>query len=129
MSGADPTAAGSRFQGVDVLLVEDETIVSFLIEDMLTELGCTSVRHASGVSEALAILDGHRPDVAILDVNLAGEMGYAVAERLDAGNIPFIFATGYGGRGVPNRWSQRPVLQKPFRVEAIAGALFSALGR
>ena len=83
MSGADPTAAGSRFQGVDVLLVEDETIVSFLIEDMLTELGCTSVRHASGVSEALAILDGHRPDVAILDVNLAGEMGYAVAERLE----------------------------------------------
>jgi CheY-like chemotaxis protein len=81
------------------------------------------------VSEALAILDDHRPDVAILDVNLAGEEGYVVAERLQAGNVPFIFATGYGGKGIPDRWSRSPVLQKPFRVDAIAGALRTALGR
>lgn len=121
--------APPRFAGVQILLVEDETVVSFVIEDMLKELGCSKVWHARGVGEALAILRDRRPDAAVLDVNLAGELGYAVAEHLESAHIPFLFATGYGRHGIPDRWSSRPAIQKPFRYQALAAALGSLLGR
>ena len=70
----------SRLAGLTVMVVEDETIVSFLVEDMLTELGCAQVLHASGVSEALTLLQQRQPDAAVLDVNLAGEFAYPIAE-------------------------------------------------
>jgi CheY-like chemotaxis protein len=112
---------------MDILVVEDETLVSFLIEDMLAELGCAAVRHASGVREAMALLDARRPDAAVLDVNLGGERVHAVAERLDRDGIPFVFASGYGREGIGKAWSRVPVVQKPFSVEALGGALGSVL--
>jgi DNA-binding response OmpR family regulator len=117
----------TRFSGLKVLLVEDETLISFLVEDMLQELGCSDVWHASGVSQALAILCERRPDVAVLDVNLGGELVYPLISQLEAAAIPFLFATGYGGTGLPRHWSERPVLQKPFALDALAAALGSAL--
>jgi CheY-like chemotaxis protein len=129
MSGVLQKAAASRFAGVRILLVEDETIVSFLIEDMLKELGCANVWHASGVDQAIAILSNRQPDAAVLDVNLAGQPGYAVAEHLEAAGIPFLFATGYGPCGIPQQWASKPTIQKPFRYQTLASALASLLGR
>jgi FixJ family two-component response regulator len=65
--------------------------------------------------------------VAVVDVNLAGESTAAVAEQLEAAQIPFVFATGYGRRGVPERWSSKLVVQKPFAFEALAAAVRAAL--
>lgn len=113
----------SRLAGLTVMVVEDETIVSFLVEDMLTELGCAQVLHASGVTEALALLQERHPDAAVLDVNLAGEFAYPIAEVLDASGVPFIFATGYGRSGIPAHWAPRPVIQKPFDAATLAAAL------
>ncbi len=117
----------TQFAGLKVLLVEDETLISFLVEDMLQELGCSDVWHASGVSQALAILGERRPDVAVLDVNLGGELVYPLVSQLDAAAIPFLFATGYGRTGLPRHWNERPVLQKPFALDTLAAALGSAL--
>lgn len=127
MSANDPAPTRSLFAGVSVLLVEDETMISFLIEDMLRDAGCTTVWHASSVSEALAVLQAHRPDVAVLDVNLAGELVFPVAERLDAACIPFVFSTGYGRTGIPPRWARIPTIQKPFRFIELRVALASVL--
>lgn len=129
----DPTPvtphSGSHLflQGLDVLIVEDETMVAFLIEDMLHDLGCARPRHVSSVQEALDALAADRPDVAVLDVNLGGEKVYPVAERLEAAGVPFLFATGYGTSGMPVHWTQWPVIQKPFRLQTLATALRSAL--
>ena len=114
--------------GLRVLVVEDEAMLFFMAEDMLTELGAGQVFHAARLTEALAFLDSERPDVAMLDVNLAGRLVYPVAERLAAANIPFIFATGYGVAGIPERLSRRPVIQKPFTAEMLGEALATALG-
>lgn len=114
--------------GVRILVVEDETMLFFLAEDMLTELGCATVWHASRVKEALAFLEQEKPDVAMLDVNLAGEPVYPVAERLAAANIPFVFATGYGSAGLSHPFTSRPVIQKPFNADMLGEALGKALG-
>ncbi len=123
------TAQRSRFAGVRSLLVEDETVVSFLIEDMLKELGCANIWHARGVVQAIAILRDRQPDAAVLDVNLAGELGYPIAEQLESAQIPFLFATGYGRNGIPAQWASKPTIQKPFRYDALAQALAALLGR
>ena len=110
-----------------LLLVEDETIVALLVEDMLTELGCRNVLHAAAVPEALTLLRTRRPDAAILDVNLRNVLVYPVAEHLAAAHIPFVFATGYGRGGLANRWRDMPVIQKPIERPALAAALLSML--
>ena len=124
---SDVRSRQAQLRGLKVLLVEDETLISFLIEDMLQELGCSDVWHASAVSQALSILSERRPDIAVVDVNLGGELVYPLVEQLDAAGIPFVFATGYGRTGLPNAWSGRPVVQKPFPLEVLAAALGSAL--
>ncbi len=113
--------------GLRILVVEDETMLFFLAEDMLTELGCSAVLHACRVKDALALLGRELPDVAMLDVNLAGEQAYPVAERLAAVNVPFVFATGYGSDGIPPHWAGRPVVQKPFTLDILGKAITAAL--
>lgn len=120
------TQSSEPLAGLKLLVVEDEAIISFLIEDMLLSLGCASVAHASSVKQAISLLSEQTPDAAVLDVNLAGEPGYAVAEKLEEGGIPFVFATGYGGTGLPARWRERPVIQKPFTLESLEAALRTA---
>jgi CheY-like chemotaxis protein len=114
-------------QGVRILVVEDETMLFFLAEDMLTELGCSAVLHASRVTDALALLARELPDVAMLDVNLGGEQAYPIAEKLAELKVPFVFATGYGSEGITTGWTGRPVVQKPFTLEMLARAVTVAL--
>jgi CheY-like chemotaxis protein len=121
--------ASVRFDGLKILVVEDEAIVSFLVEDMLLALGCAEVWQAGSVDQALALLANGRPDAAVLDVNLSGTLVYPVAERLAQLRVPFFFATGYGQNGIAPEWSQKPVIQKPFDQGALERALEAALGR
>jgi DNA-binding response OmpR family regulator len=115
-------------EGLNVLLVEDEAVVSFLVEDMLTELGAAEVWHVPGVASARTLLAGRRPDFAVLDVNLGGEWAWPLAELLKASGVPFLFATGYGRDGMPADWQGSVVIQKPYRLQTLAGAVWSALG-
>ena len=65
------------------------------------------------VTEALRILNQRPVDAAILDVNLAGEFVYPLAELLRTRNIPFVFATGYSPESIDPRFGDISVLQKP----------------
>ena len=112
---------------LNVLIVEDEAIISFLIEDMLLELGCGNVVNVAGILEAFSAIEEGRPDVAVLDVNLDGVEVYPVAEKLKAISVPFVFTTGYGSEGLKPEWAQTPVVQKPFRADMLAKALLAVL--
>jgi CheY-like chemotaxis protein len=117
-----------RLKGLRVVVVEDETLLAMLIEDMLEELGCEVLWTAHRVGKALDLVAQSEPDAAVLDVNIAGDEVYPVAQALAARNIPFIFATGYGGRGLDESWRGRPIVQKPFQMEHLSRGLLSALG-
>jgi CheY-like chemotaxis protein len=126
MSQSQHRTQGRSLEGLHILLVEDESIIALMVEETLCELGGI-VSYAGSVAEALAALQSHLPDAAVLDVNLAGEFVFPVAEALSAAQIPFVFTTGYGRSGIPPRWAGRPVLQKPFDDTALARALATAL--
>ena len=68
-------------------------------------------------------------DVAILDVNVAGETITPVAQALSERPVPFVFATGYGESGVPEAFRGRPTLQKPFGMADVEQRLREAVGR
>jgi CheY-like chemotaxis protein len=122
-----PESSDLPLDGLSLLVVEDEAIISFLLEDMLCQLGAMQVRLASNVSAALDLIDKEKPDLAVLDVNLGGERVYPVAERLDTDGVPFVFTTGYGRDGIERRWQAKHVVQKPFAIEAMAQALRAIL--
>lgn len=102
-----------------VLVVEDEILIGMLLEDMLHELGYEVAATASRVEDAKTLAREAQVDAAILDVNLNGQEVYPVAEILADRGIPFVFATGYGERGLPPAYRQRPTLQKPFQQETL----------
>ncbi len=120
-------AAADPLCGLRVLIVEDETLVAMLIEEYLLELGCEVAFSASRVAKAIKGLQTCPVDVAVLDVNVAGESIARLAETLDERGIPFIFASGYGARGIDARWSGSPVLQKPFTGGDLRSALLALL--
>ena len=113
----------------ELLVVEDELPVLMLVEDLLTELGCEVVASASRLGPAMAAVGAQVIDAAFLDINIAGEMVYPVAEALAARQVPIVFSTGYGVAGVLDAWRQWPILQKPYRLAELACALKEALGR
>jgi len=127
MNKSRHVAASARLKGVKVLVVEDEPVLAMKLEEMLRAIGCSVVWHASGVTEALAMMRDHRPDCAVLDLYLAGEMAYPIARWLDSEKIPFVFAKGYGRRTILGDWASRPAIQKPFKFRALQSKLIAAL--
>lgn len=113
--------------GLRVLVVEDEAMLSMLLEDFLTDLGCEVVATASHLEDALEKASSLAMDIAILDINLGGVLSYPVAEVLRSRGIRFLFATGYGTLGLPDDLKGTLVLGKPFNQTQLAAAMVSAL--
>ena len=111
--------------GARVLVVEDEIVVALFLEDLLSEFGYAVAGVVSRLDEAMA----HAPDydVALLDVHLNGRDVFDFADLLAARDTPFIFTTGYGVRGIPERHCARPVLQKPFQAHHLEQAIATIL--
>jgi CheY-like chemotaxis protein len=119
----------SVLSGRRVLVVEDELMISMLVEDMLADLGCAVVGPAHGLDDALDLACSEAEiDAAVLDVNLAGRPVFEVADALRAKGVPAIFSTGYGDGCLRDVDRGAPVLQKPFRAGDLARALTAALG-
>jgi len=112
-----------KLEGLRVLVVEDEMMVSMLIEDMLSELGCLVVGPASRLDEAMQLARTADIDCAVLDVNLGGQPIFPLADLLRERGRPFAFATGYGDAGLREADRGSPVLQKPFREGDLARVL------
>ena len=106
-----------------VFIVEDESMLVMLLEDLLPTLGYEIAGSAGSVEQALADLDNVQVDLAVVDVNLAGTPSFPVADRLRECDIPFLFTTGYGQQGLPERFADANVLAKPFRRKDIEDAL------
>lgn len=109
--------------GLRILVVEDEVAIAMLIEDMLLDLGAEVLGPVGRLAQAIESARTETLDLAILDVNVAGESIYPVADALAGRGIPFLFSTGYGAGGIDPPWRDRPVLQKPFSQADLERAL------
>jgi DNA-binding response OmpR family regulator len=110
-----------------ILIVEDEPLIALMLGDMLAELGFTVAASATQVGDALSQLETLKIDIALLDVNIGAQKIDPVADLLAARGTPFIFTTGYGNAGVPSKYSERPILQKPFHINDLENILRNQL--
>jgi len=112
--------------GQCVLLVEDEMCLAMMLQDLLEDAGYRVLK-AARVSGALALAGTEAIDAAILDVNLAGKEVFPVADELRRRGVPFMFASGYGDRGLPGSFQGSPMLQKPYDPVALEAMLANML--
>jgi DNA-binding response OmpR family regulator len=110
-------------EGLRVLVVEDDYLISLLFDDMLTSAGCVVVGPLPRLADALEAAAKESCDAAVLDVNLAGEHVYPVAKILAERHVPFIFVTGYSGDALPLEYAEQPLIAKPFKAAQLLGAL------
>jgi len=109
-----------------VLLVEDEMCLAMMLQDLLEADGYRVIK-ASRVPAALSMAEGEEIDAAILDVNVAGREVFPVADELRRRGVPFMFASGYGDRGLPGEFRDYPMLQKPYDPAALGSMLRNVL--
>jgi CheY-like chemotaxis protein len=120
----EPASPGMPALPDDVLVVEDDPIIALDFEDTILGLGVKTVRTAANVATALRLIADRPPQFALLDVGLVREKSFAIAERLDALKIPFVFVTGYDAAlSIPAPFSDRPRLPKPYSTDALKEAL------
>jgi CheY-like chemotaxis protein len=117
---------GKPLAGLRVLVVEDELLILMMIEDMLSDLGCSAVVSAPSVGKALVLIAGQQFDIAMLDMNLGGSESSAVAQALARHGVPFVYCTGNQASSDTRGELERAVLRKPFSVEELATALHVA---
>ena len=102
-------------------------MIRMMVSDMLEELGYRVAAEAGDIDEAVRLVQCTDFDIAILDVNVNGKVISPVAEAVQLRGLPFVFATGYGVQGLPEKFRDRPALQKPFQMDTLARMIDNVL--
>jgi DNA-binding response OmpR family regulator len=102
-----------------ILVLDDEPLISMMLEEWLTEFGCKTIGPVQTVQGALDLIVNPSPDGAILDLSLRNENCYPVADVLRDRGIRFAFATGHDAHIIENRFHNELILSKPFDFESV----------
>jgi len=112
-----------------VLVVEDEPFIALELEACLLALGCVCVGPMRTVKDGVDAAKAEAIDTAIVDLILHAEMSYPVLEALAERQVPFLIVTGVPRGEIDARWSDRPMLEKPFGRDQIHEVLLGLLER
>ena len=116
-----------NLSGIRVFVVEDEFLLSMQIEHELLSRGCSMIGPFSKLADAIAALPRHEFDLALLDVNLNGEIVYPLADELLRRRMTFVLVSGYGASNVPERFRAAPRVPKPYDPKTLFEAIRHAL--
>jgi CheY-like chemotaxis protein len=114
-------------RGRRILVVEDSPVVAPFTAEILAELRCEVAGPAPTMAAARELIDEGNLDAALMDIHIRGERVFPLCDMLAAAGVPFIFTSGYGDWQMPEKWADRPRLQKPYTVEQIEQALKGVL--
>ena len=123
MSTAQPQPS-KLLSGQRVLVIEDEWFIAEDIRSAIENLGGEVVGPVAECDDALALIaESVSIDLAVIDINLQGQMCFPVADALAARGTPFVFATGYEPSAIPERFLSIRRWEKPFDQDALARSL------
>jgi CheY-like chemotaxis protein len=113
-----------------VLLVEDETLVAFLFQDVLEEQGCVVIGPTASLREALELVKADpAPDAAVMDLNLRGELSWPAIEVLARRGVPVVITSGYVGLDPAREAAAAEVIAKPVSSERLVKAMARAVSQ
>jgi len=119
--------AGAELKGRRILIVEDSPVVAPFTADVLSDLGCKVVGPAPNMAAARQLIDDGGFDAALMDIHIRGERVFPLCERLEAKGVPFVLTSGYADWQIPEKWQDRPRLQKPYTIDQVEAALSALL--
>jgi CheY-like chemotaxis protein len=119
--------AGRNVSPGSVLVVEDDGLLTLMLEDLLIGEGATEVVACRSAAEALAQLEWRGFDCAILDIAMHGGTTYELADLLASRRVPFMFCTGFSANEIEARHRARPLLSKPYGDSDFRAALAQTL--
>lgn len=102
-----------------ILVVEDEFLVGALLEQDLQAAGCVVVGPFASLASATYASRHEVFDLAVLDVNLNGQLVYPLADELAERHIQFIFVSGYGLHSMPEEYRTAPRVAKPYNLATL----------
>jgi CheY-like chemotaxis protein len=117
----------SALAGRRILLIEDSPVVAPFTVDLLEELGCKAVGPAPNMAAARELIEGEAFDAALVDIHIRGERVFPLCEVLEAKGVPFVLTSGYADWAMPDKWEDRPRLQKPYTLDEVEKALIGVL--
>lgn len=107
-----------------MLAVEDQAVIALALEGMLLDLGCSVLPVATSVAMAMATLLTQRPDIALLDLELADGLAALIAQTLAGSEVPSAVMTGYARSEIVDQALRvAPYLGKPYRLEDLHAML------
>jgi DNA-binding NtrC family response regulator len=115
--------AASSLEGVQVLVVEDAWYLAKALKSALTEAGMEVAGPAATIAQAERLVAEHQPDVAVVDVNLKGEMAYGLIDLLHDRGVSVIIVSGYAVLPKATHEAAAAILQKPFSVAVLLATL------
>lgn len=133
-TSGSPNPAKDALAATPVLIVEDEAMIAWMIEDLLAEAGFTAIRMASTGEQAERLAAAGQPRLLITDINLgAGKDGIAAAAAIRGqARLPVIFVTAYADDATRKRIADTipgaQLLRKPIDAPTLIRAVDRALG-
>ncbi len=119
-----------KVNGKRILVVEDEALLALDLRFALEDRGASVVGPCYRLSTALTTAQLGGIDAAVLDVDLAGETVFPVADLLKQANIPFVFHTGrHNPQVLSEAYRDIPICPKPTNPETVADTLFALIER
>jgi CheY-like chemotaxis protein len=119
----------ARLKGRRILVVEDSPVVGPFTAELLADLGCEVVGPAPNMAAARELVEGgEKIDAAMMDVHIRGDVVFALCDALEARGVPFVLTSGYADWQMPDKWEDRPRLQKPYTINEVAKALGKLVG-
>jgi len=110
-----------------IFLLEDEALIRMMLAEMVEGLGHHVVAEAGDMVAGQALAETAIFDLAILDINIAGDIVTPVAEIIDRRGLPFLFISGYGSAARPEAFIERPALQKPLMLSKLGETINAIL--
>ena len=114
-----------------ILVAEDETLIRMDLVEMLTEAGYEVIAQATNGEEAIAMTNEHKPDLAILDVQMPVLDGISAAEKIIT-IAPVLMLTAFSQRELVDRARDAGVMAyvvKPFTISDLVPAIEIAISR
>jgi DNA-binding response OmpR family regulator len=115
--------------GKHILIVEDEYFIASDLKRALEQGSAVVLGPTGDLVRGIALANQEALDGAILDVNLDGDMSFAIADRLGDRDIPYIFLTGYDKWALPEQHRDAPRVSKPFAIRAVLDCLELVIGK
>ena len=117
---------------ITALIVDDEKnsceTLQFLLTDCCPDVSV--VKYCQTIDEAVKAVELHHPDVVFLDINMKGENGFDLLERVKTIDFEIIFTTAFSEYAIKAfKFSAIDYLLKPIDVDELRAAVERVIKR